>query len=79
MARIQCPKCRSKKVYQLGTGKRRYARYFYDFTPHHFPQYLTRDQWKEIISWFLLEQSSQTISLKTSFERERILRALTII
>ncbi|MGV8129983.1 MAG: transposase, partial [Methanolinea sp.] len=26
MAVIQCPKCRSKKVYLLGTGKRRCAR-----------------------------------------------------
>ena len=79
MVRIQCPKCRSKKVYLLGTGKRRCARCHYDFTTHRLPLYLTKDQWKEIISWFLLEQSSQTISLRTSIERGRVLRALTII
>jgi len=68
-----------KKVYLLGTGKRRYAKYLYDFTPHRFSVYLTKAQWKEIISWFLLEQDSQTISNRTSLERGRVLRALTII
>jgi hypothetical protein len=38
-----------------------------------------RDQWREIIRWFLLEQISQNISLRTGFERRRVLRALTII
>jgi transposase-like protein len=79
MARIQCPKCRSKKVYLLGTGKRRCAHCRYDFTPHRLPLYLTRDQWKEIITWFLVEQSSQNIALRTSLERGRVLRALTLI
>jgi transposase-like protein len=41
--------------------------------------YLTRDQWREIIKWFLLEQSSQNIANRTSLERKRILRALTVI
>jgi hypothetical protein len=49
MVVIQCPKCRSKKVYLMGTGKRRCARCRYDFTPHRPPLYLTREQWKEII------------------------------
>ncbi len=79
MAVIQCPKCRSKKVYLMGTGKRRCARCRYDFTPHRLPLHLTREQWKEIIRWFLLEQSSHNIALRTSLERGRVLRALTII
>jgi transposase-like protein len=40
---------------------------------------LTREQWKEIIRWFLLEQSSQNIAIRTSLERGRVLRALTIV
>jgi len=79
MVGIQCPKCRSKKVYLLGTGKRRCARCRYEFTPRRLPLNLTRDQWREIITWFLLEQSSQNIALRTSIERGRVLRALTII
>jgi hypothetical protein len=38
-----------------------------------------RDQWREIVRWFLLEQSSQNISIRTGFERRRVLIALTII
>jgi transposase len=40
---------------------------------------LTKDQWKAIIKWFLLEQSSQNIALRTSIKRLRVLRSLTII
>ncbi len=79
MVRIECPKCRSKKVYRLGSGKRRCARCRYEFVPHRLPLYLSRDQWKKIIRWFLLEQSSENISLRTSIERKRVLRALTLV
>ena len=79
MGKISCPKCRSKKVYLLSNGKRKCSRCKYEFKPHRLPLYLTRDQWKEIIKWFLLEQSSLNISLRTQIERKRVLRALTII
>ena len=79
MVKISCPKCEAKKVYLLSNKKRKCSRCKYEFTPHRLPLYLTRDQWREIIRWFLLELSSQNISLRTGFERRRILRALTII
>jgi transposase len=79
MGKISCPKCRFKKVYVLPNGKRKCSRCKYEFTPHRLPLYLTRDQWKEIIRWFLLEQSSLNISLRTGIERKRVLRALIII
>ncbi|MDD1700069.1 MAG: IS1595 family transposase [Methanoregula sp.] len=40
---------------------------------------MTRDQWKDILQWFLLEQSSQNISIRTSLERRRVMRALTAV
>jgi transposase len=40
---------------------------------------LTKDQWGEIIRWFLLEQSSQNIAIRTSIKRLRVLRSLAII
>ena len=79
MGKISWPKCRSKKVYLLSNGKRKCSQCKYEFTPHRLPLYLTRDQWKDIIRWFLLEQSSQNISLRTGFERKRVLRALTYV
>lgn len=79
MVKIQCPKCRSKKVYLLGNKKRRCSKCQYEFTPHRLPLRLTRDQWKDILNWFLLEQSSQNISIRTTLERRRVMRALTIV
>ncbi len=79
MAKISCPRCHCTKVYRLGTGKRRCSQCRYDFRPHRLPLYLSRDQWKEIITWFLLEQSSQNIAIRARFDRKRVLRALTWI
>jgi transposase len=79
MVKISCPKCEAKKVYLLSNKKRKCSQCKYEFTPHRLPLYFTRDQWREIIRWFLLELSSQNISLRTGFERRRVLRALTII
>ena len=79
MVKISCPKCKAKKVYLLSNGKRKCSRCKYEFSPHRLPLYLTKDQWKEIITWFLLEQSSHNISVRTGLERKRILRALTLI
>jgi transposase len=79
MVKISCPKCEAKKVYLLSNGKRKCSECKYGFTPHRLPLYFTRDQWRKIIRWFLLEQSSQNISLRTGFERRRIMRALKII
>ncbi|NLH78517.1 MAG: IS1595 family transposase [Acidobacteria bacterium] len=58
---------------------RRCSQCHYDFSPHRLPLNLTRDQWRDVITWFLLEQSSQNIANKTSIERRRILRALTLV
>jgi transposase len=79
MVKISCPKCEAKKVNLLSNRKRKCSKCKYEFTPHRLPLYLTRDQWRKIIGWFLLELSSQNISLRTGFERRRVLRALTII
>jgi transposase len=79
MVKISCPKCEAKKVYLLSNKKRKCSRCKYEFTPHQLPLYFTRDHWREIIRWFLLELSSQNISLRTDFERRRVLRAHTII
>jgi len=51
----------------------------YDFIPHNLPLRLTRDEWKQIIHLFLMEQNSNSIIERTQFERCRIFRALTKI
>ena len=79
MVKIQCPRCKAKTVYLLASGKRRCAQCKFDFIPHRLPWRLTKDQWREIIRWFLLEQSSQNIAIRTSIKRLRVLRSLAII
>jgi len=63
----------------MSDGKRRYARCKYEFTPHKLPLTFSRDEWKEIIHLFLMEQSSNSISEQTGFDKQRVMRALTRI
>jgi hypothetical protein len=79
MVKISCPKCKAKKVYLLSNGKRKCSQCKYEFTPHRLPRRLTREQWREIVRWFLIEQSSQNIAVRTGIERRRVLRSLIII
>ena len=79
MAKIAWPKCNSKKLYKLQSGKRRCARCRYEFIPHKLPLTFTRDEWKQIIHLFLMEQSSNSINEQTGFEQRRVLRASTTI
>jgi len=79
MVKIACPKCNSKKLYKMSSGKRRCSACKYDFIPHNLPLRLTRDEWKHIIRLFLMEQNSNSIIERTRFERRRVFRALTKI
>lgn len=79
MTRISCPRCHCEKLYRMSTGKRRCSHCRYDFRPRRLPLYLTRDQWKAINTWFVLEQRSQTFTDRARIDRLRVLRALTWI
>ena len=63
----------------MGTGRRRCAQCRYDFRPHRLPLRLTREEWKEILHLFLMEQSSNSIVEHTGLDKKRVLRALTKI
>ena len=77
MPRLQCPKCKAKK----GTWKvRRNGRVCivcrHEWNPRSLNLRLTKTQWKQILRWFLLEQSSNSIAELTKLSKKRILRAL---
>lgn len=55
MVKIACPKCNSKKLYKMQSGKRRCALYKYEFIPHKLPLTFSREQWKKILHLFLME------------------------
>lgn len=63
----------------MSDGKRRCARCQYEFTPHKLPLTFSREEWKEIIHLFLLEQGSNSIAKQTGFDKQRVIRALTKI
>ena len=46
---------------------------------HKLPLTFSRDEWKEILHLFLMEQSSNSIAEQTGFNKQRIMRALTLI
>jgi transposase len=79
MVKIACPKCNSKKLYKMSSGKRRCSKCKYDFIPHKLPLRLSRDEWKKIIHLFLMEQNSNSIMERTRLERRRVFRALNKI
>jgi transposase-like protein len=79
MAKIAGLKCNQKKLYKMSDGKRRCARCQYEFIPHKLPLTFSRNEWKEIIHLFLMEQSSNSIAEQTGFEKRRVIRALTKI
>jgi len=63
----------------MSDGKRRCARCHYEFIPHKLPSTFSRNEWKEIIPLFLMEQSSNSIAEQTVFVKQRVLRALNKI
>jgi transposase len=76
MTKIACPKCDGKKLYKMGTGRRRCAQCKYDFVPHALPLRFIRQEWRKIIHLFLMEQSSNSIVEQPGFDKKRVLRAL---
>jgi transposase len=77
--KIAYPKCNQKKLKKMGDGKRRCARCQYEFIPHKLPLTFSRNEWKEIPHLFLMEQSSNSITEQLGFNKQRVMRALTLI
>ena len=76
MTKISCPKCLGKKLYKMSTGRRRCAHCKHDFIPHQLPLRIKREEWREILRLFLMEQSSNSIAEQTGLDKKRVLWAL---
>jgi len=63
----------------MGRGNRRCSSCRHDFSPSSLPLRLTRKQWRTILKWFMLEQSSNGIEQLTGLNKKRILRALLYV
>ena len=78
MSRIQCPRCRHRRSYNVRRGNRICTECRYEWNPKKkLPLRLTRSKWKQILKLFVLGLSSNQISEQTNISKQRIIRALT--
>lgn len=75
----RCPRCQHPKSWKVRRGKRRCAACRYEWRPRALPLRLTRAQWRRLLRWFLLEQSTVVIARETRLDRKRVLRALPLV
>lgn len=77
--KITCPKCSFKKTYNIRREKKRCAKCKYEWNPHRLPLYFKYQEWEKVLKWFLHGISCKEISKETGINRQRILRALTVV
>jgi len=75
---IKCPKCGANS-WSVRRGKRKCSGCRYEWRPNRLPLRLTLAEWKRLLRWFLLGQSSARIAKEAGLGRERVLRALTLV
>lgn len=76
---IKCPRCGADNSWIVRRGKKKCARCRYEWRPDRLPLRLKRTEWRKLLRWFLLGQSSARIVKETGLGREQILRALTLV
>ena len=80
MTRLQCPKCKAKKgTWKVRRNNRICINCSYEWNPKSLPLRLTKKQWKQILRWFILGQSSNRIAELTHINRKRIIRSLMYV
>lgn len=77
MTRFPCPRCRHKTGYALKSGYKRCSKCGLDYEPGKLPLHLSKSQWRDVLEWFMRQQSSAAIARDTGLERRRVMRALT--
>jgi transposase len=80
MAHLQkCPRCGDKKSWAIRRGKRRCSACKYEWKANRLPLHLSRAEWKRLVRWFLLGQSSARVAEEAHLDRKKVLRALALI
>lgn len=75
----RCPKCGYVRYWKIRRGKRKCVKCRYEYPAKNTRLSLTRKQWREIIKWFVLEQSIDRIVEQTYISRYQVIKALTHI
>jgi hypothetical protein len=75
----KCPRCQGSKSWSVRRGKRRCSVFRYEWRAERLPLHLSRTEWKRLLRWFLLGQSSARITQEAHLGRGQVLRALTLV
>jgi hypothetical protein len=75
----KCPRCGSSKSWTIRRDKRRCATCRYEWRANQLPLHLLRAEWRRLLRWFLLGQSSAGIALEARLGRGQVLRALMLV
>jgi len=79
MAHLQkCPGCGNRKSWAVRRGKRKCPVCKYEWRANRLPLHLSRAEWKHLLRWFLLGQSSARVAEEAHLDRKKVLRALTL-
>ena len=77
--KIKCPRCQYTRSWVVRRGKRRCAACRYEWVARALPLRLTPAEWRRLLRWFVLGQSSAAIAGEAGLERKRVLRALLLV
>jgi len=77
--RLQCPYCGQRTYWVLSRDRRRCAGCRRDWRPRRLPLRLTGAEWRSLLGWFSRGLSSPAIAAETGLQRQRVLRALTVV
>lgn len=75
----KCPRCGNGKSWLIRRGKRRCASCRYEWRANRLPLHLSRAEWRRLLRWFLLGQSSCGIAREARLGRSQVLRALMLV
>lgn len=80
MAHLQkCPRCQSSKSWAVRRGKKRCSVCRYEWQADRLPLRLSKAEWKLLLRWFLLGQSSARVAQEANLGRGQVLRALILV
>ncbi len=75
----RCPRCGYGKYWKIRRNKRKCINCRYEYRVGNSKLKLTRSQWRELIKWFVLEQSIDRIVEQTYISRYKVMKALTYL
>lgn len=75
----KCPRCGNSKSWAIRRDKRRCASCRYEWRVDQLSLHLSRAEWRRLLRWFLLGQSSAGIAREARLGRGQVLRALMLV